>query len=97
VSSRPIFGTTRPTPTPAPQPQPIDPGFGAPAVGVAPDTVEVQPFGVVRDSFWPRSAISWLVLAAVLVVAAVQLVTPTRRWRLRRPASLRRPAGRSWS
>lgn len=39
-----------------------------------------------RDLFWPRSALAWLVLSVVLVLAAVQLVSPTRRWRIfRRP------------
>ena len=36
------------------------------------------------------------VLALVLVVASVQLVTPTRRWRPRLPASLRGSARRSY-
>ncbi|MFL5681240.1 MAG: ABC transporter permease [Chloroflexota bacterium] len=57
----------------------FDPGF----TGI--DQPPVQPFGVVRDSFWPKSAIAWLVLAAILITASVQLVTPTRRWRPRRP------------
>ncbi len=40
-----------------------------------------------RDAFWPRAAVAWLVLAVVLVLLSVQLVMPTRRWHLRRPAS----------
>lgn len=48
-------------------------------------------FGVKRDSYWPRSVAAMLVAALVLVVVSVQLVSPTRRWRLRRPR--RRAAG----
>jgi hypothetical protein len=94
VTDRPIFGTTRPV-----QPVPDIPGGGtAPGVpSVAPDVIEVQPFGVVRDSFWPKSAVAWLVLAGLLITVSVQLVTPTRRWRVRLPAPFRRSAGRSHS
>jgi ABC-type transport system involved in multi-copper enzyme maturation permease subunit len=66
-------------------------GFAQPGEGdggIAPDQ-----FGVVRDSFWPRSLAAWLVLTVVLIVLSVQLVTPTRRWRLRLPRPRRRPAG----
>jgi ABC-type transport system involved in multi-copper enzyme maturation permease subunit len=45
-----------------------------------------QPFGVRRDTFWPRSLQAWAVLSVVLIFASIQLVSPTRRWRL-----LRRP------
>jgi len=58
------------------------------------DVVGAQPFGVVRDSFWPKSAISWLVLSVVLTFASVQLVSPTRRWRPRLPGFLRRSTRR---
>jgi ABC-type transport system involved in multi-copper enzyme maturation permease subunit len=51
------------------------------AIGVAPD---VAPFGIVRDGFWPRSVIAWLVLSVVFLVLSVQFVSPTRRWHLRR-------------
>jgi hypothetical protein len=48
-----------------------------------------DPFGSAstRDSFWPKAAAAWLVMAALFVLLAVQLVSPTRRWRLprRRP------------
>jgi len=65
---------------------------GGPAVGggglaVAPDVIPVQQFGVARNAFWPRSVASWLILSAILIAISVQLVSPTRRWRLR----LRRP------
>jgi ABC-type transport system involved in multi-copper enzyme maturation permease subunit len=48
-----------------------------------------QPFGVRRDAFWPRALATMLVVSLVLAVWAAQLVSPTRRWRLRRPR--RRP------
>jgi ABC-type transport system involved in multi-copper enzyme maturation permease subunit len=70
----------------------IEDGVGRPAVGRP--AVEVVPFGVVRDTFWPKSAVSWLVVSLVLVVASVQLVSPTRRWRPRLPGLLRRSSRR---
>ncbi|MEA2519313.1 MAG: type transport system permease protein [Chloroflexota bacterium] len=50
---------------------------------------EPQPFGIRRDTFWPRSLEAWVAMSLVFVVASVQLVSPTRRWRILRP-SLRR-------
>ena len=46
-------------------------------------------FGAQRDAFWPKSVLTWLILSVVFVIAAVQLVSPTRRWRLsrRRPTA----------
>ena len=44
---------------------------------------DVVPFGVVHDSFWPLSVATWLILSMVFILAAVQLVSPTRRWHLR--------------
>jgi len=35
-----------------------------------------------RDTYWPRAAVAMLVTSFVLVLAAVQLVSPTRRWRI---------------
>jgi ABC-2 type transport system permease protein len=43
-----------------------------------------------RDRFWPKTVISFLVLAVVLTLASVQLVTPTRRWRPAIGPALRR-------
>ena len=58
-----------------------------PDAKLAPAAVEPQPFGIRRDTFWPRSLRAWAILSAVLILASVQLVSPTRRWRfLRRPA-----------
>jgi hypothetical protein len=84
VTERPIFGGIRPT-------VPVEPGTGGGGIGV---DEGVQPFGVVRDSFWPKSAIAWLVVGAGLIVASVQLVSPTRRWRPGLPKRQRRSAGR---
>ena len=43
-----------------------------------------------RDRFWPRSALTLLLIAFGLTAASVQLVTPTRRWRPSLPGLLRR-------
>lgn len=34
-----------------------------------------------RDAYWPQSAAAWLITSLVLVLAAAQFVSPTRRWR----------------
>ena len=47
----------------------------------------VDPF---RDRFWPKSVISFLVLATVMTFLSVQFVTPTRRWRPSLPGPVRR-------
>jgi hypothetical protein len=53
--------------------------------------IDPQPFGIRRDTFWPRSLRAWAVMSAIFILASIQLVSPTRRWRfLRRPS--RRPA-----
>ena len=50
-------------------------------------TADPQPFDARRNTFWPRSLRAWAILSLVLIVASIQLVSPTRRWRwLRRPA-----------
>jgi ABC-type transport system involved in multi-copper enzyme maturation permease subunit len=57
--------------------------------------------GIVRDTYWPRSAFGWLVLSLILVLLSVNLVSPTRRWRPRlrgrgrRQAVVASPAGAS--
>jgi ABC-type transport system involved in multi-copper enzyme maturation permease subunit len=76
-----------PVPVPMPLVDPtINKGGGVVAV---PDVAfaapaDVQPFGVARDAFWPKSVIAWLVLSLVMLLLTVQFVSPTRRWRLRR-------------
>jgi ABC-type transport system involved in multi-copper enzyme maturation permease subunit len=63
---------------------------------VAPDIApgDIAPFGPVRDAFWPKTVVTWLVLSVVFLLASVQLVSPTRRWRphLPRRASKGTPA-----
>lgn len=52
---------------------------------IGPAGVAADPAGTsasTRDSYWPRSAVALLATAALLVLLAVQLVSPTRRWRL---------------
>ena len=49
-------------------------------------------FGVKRDSYWPRSVAALVIAALILIVLAVQLVSPTRRWRIRLPRRRRQPA-----
>jgi ABC-2 type transport system permease protein len=41
-------------------------------------------FGIRRDTYWPRSLAAMGTLAIILILLSVQLVSPTRRWRLRR-------------
>jgi ABC-type transport system involved in multi-copper enzyme maturation permease subunit len=71
----------------APVPQPVPPSTG---VDDFVGDVSVQPFEVIRDSFWPKSAVAWLILSVVLILATVQLVSPTRRWRPGLPRAFRR-------
>ncbi len=47
--------------------------------------------GIVRDTYWPRSAAAWLVVSIILVLLSVNLVSPTRRWRPRLRGRGRRP------
>jgi hypothetical protein len=72
----------------------IDPNVSFVGDGAAPDRFAIgglaatdpQPFGVRRDTFWPRSLQAWGVMSVVFILASIQLVSPTRRWRfLRRP------------
>ena len=51
-----------------------------------------QGFGIDRDTFWPRAVAAMLVAGLVLVILSVQLVSPTRRWRLRRRRAPAAPA-----
>lgn len=43
-----------------------------------------------RDRFWPKTVISFLLLAAFLTIVSIQFVTPTRRWRPSLPGPVRR-------
>jgi hypothetical protein len=50
-------------------------------------------FGLPKDTYWPVSIAAMLVTSLVLIVLSVQLVSPTRRWRIHLPRPRRRPAG----
>jgi ABC-type transport system involved in multi-copper enzyme maturation permease subunit len=87
-------------PAPLPMPMPAVPGKGVVGPGRAlievpadavidrgvdvADIAPAQPFGVVRDSLWPKSIVTWLIISALSILISVQAVSPTRRWRLRR-------------
>ncbi len=71
-------------PVTEPASKPIE-GLG----GIGLTATDPQPFGVRRDTFWPRSLQAWGVMSVIFILASVQLVSPTRRWRILRP-SLRR-------
>ena len=62
------------------------PGAGA---GAGPQDAVVS-FGFPRDTFWPKSAIAFMVLGLTLTLLSAQLVSPTRRLRLPRPHLPRR-------
>ena len=72
----------------------VDPGQG---FAIVRDVAvgEPQIFGFPRDTFWPKSVASWLVISVIFTLLSVQLVTPTRRWRPRLPGILRRRSPRS--
>ena len=61
------------------------------AKGGAVNDIAVAPVvDPLRDRFWPKSVISFLVLATVMTLLSVQFVTPTRRWRPSLPGPVRR-------
>jgi ABC-type transport system involved in multi-copper enzyme maturation permease subunit len=70
----------------------VEPGFPGNAQG----GVTLQGIGIgtvadsFRDRFWPKTVLSFLLLAAVLTIASIQFVTPTRRWRPSLPGPVRR-------
>ncbi len=66
--------------------------------GIAPDQPAFNAVDSLRDRFWPKTVIAFLVLAVILTFGSIQLVSPTRRYHLnpiRAIAGLgRRAAGR---
>ncbi|HUR16228.1 MAG TPA: ABC transporter permease [Candidatus Limnocylindrales bacterium] len=66
----------------------VDPGINAQAQ-------QQVSFGFPRDTFWPKSAAAFTILGIALTLASAQLVSPTRRLRLRRPGWLRIPGRRN--
>jgi hypothetical protein len=68
----------------------LEPAVDANGVGVVNAAVmpeEAFTSSSTRDSFWPHAAAAWLVMSVVLVLISVQLVSPTRRWRIFRRRS----------
>jgi len=85
-----------PLPAPAPGAAEFDIGTGntgGVAIDCPPNARCVDPsitsqqisFGFPRDTFWPKSAVAFVLLGIVLTLASAQLVSPTRRMRLRWP------------
>jgi ABC-type transport system involved in multi-copper enzyme maturation permease subunit len=64
------------------------------AGGIANDRAIAAVIDPFRDRFWPKSVISFLILAGIMIFLAVQFVTPTRRWRPSVPGRVRRLPGR---
>jgi ABC-type transport system involved in multi-copper enzyme maturation permease subunit len=56
----------------------------APVADVDPEPQALPAFGLPRDTFWPRSALAFVVVGIVLTLASAQLVSPTRRLHLPR-------------
>ena len=65
------------------KPIPVEGGVVPQGVVADVDRIGVPdaPVAPPRDMFWPRSAAAWIVLSAILILASVNLVSPTRRWR----------------
>ena len=65
------------------KPIPVQDGVAPQGVVADVDRIGVPdaPVAPPRDMFWPRSAAAWIVLSAILILASVNLVSPTRRWR----------------
>ncbi len=76
-------------------------GVGGPGEGEANEAGIGEGFGVgqpvtdsFRDRLWPKTVIGFLLLAAILTIASIQFVTPTRRWRPSLAGPVRRRIGR---
>ena len=63
-------------------PVPIKGGFAVGQPIAAPDQPGFNAVESLRDRFWPKTVLSFLLGSVVLVFGAVQLVSPTRRLRL---------------
>lgn len=53
------------------------------AAGDAREVATAALLSSLRDRFWPKTVVSFLLLAAILTTLSVQFVSPTRRWRPR--------------
>jgi ABC-type transport system involved in multi-copper enzyme maturation permease subunit len=54
---------------------------------------ELDPTNPPRDLFWPKSALSFLILGTVLTLGSTQLIAPSRRFRRLRPLVPGNPEG----
>jgi ABC-2 type transport system permease protein len=102
----PTLDPTKPVPGVIGGVAPGIPGANTDGTGPAPDVIIIRGGGVAtggsgaattaavldpfRDRFWPKTVISFLILAAILTVLSVQFVSPTRRWRPSLPGPVRR-------
>jgi ABC-2 type transport system permease protein len=77
---------------PLPAPDVEEPGFddGKAVPPVQNDVISAAVTDPWRDRFWPKSVLSFLILAVVMTTLSVQFVTPTRRWRPSLPGPVRR-------
>lgn len=91
VTDRPIFNNGLQNVRVEAVPMKVVDGSGVANIGPW-NAVQPQQFGPSRDTYWPRAALAWIVLSAILIALSVNLVSPTRRWR--RPR-LRRGRNRS--
>jgi hypothetical protein len=105
VTGRPYFGSNIQTVFPQPMPggvidfdgigkaEPpivVDGGREAPLI----EQQQLTSLGFPRDTFWPKSAAAFVIVGLLLTVASAQLVSPTRRFGLRRPSFGRPSFGR---
>lgn len=88
-----IFFTNDAVPAPAIEPGvKVDVGVGDGVLRQA-EVAPQQEFAPRRDALWPKSVVTWLILSVVFLFLSVQLVSPTRRWRLRRRSGAPRSTG----
>ena len=74
---------------PAPQVL-INRGGGVVVIGGTGEVASAAVLDTFRDRFWPKTVISFLLLAALLTALSIQFVSPTRRWRPSLPGPVRR-------
>jgi ABC-type transport system involved in multi-copper enzyme maturation permease subunit len=76
----------KPMPLPAPFPVDLDCPPNARCIAPGEQTAaSTLSLGFPRDTFWPKSVAAFGVLGLLLTLVSAQLVSPTRRTRLRRP------------
>ncbi len=65
-------------------------GGGVVVIGGNGEVASAAVLDTFRDRFWPKTVISFLLLAALLTALSIQFVSPTRRWRPSLPGPVRR-------